>query len=84
MVKEWGKEKSYTSCNCSCTISFLGEILLVKLKYLYTHYAWISIIKKQNSSQNVEVEKMVIFVKMFPHYHHKFNFGNFYSSPVKL
>ena len=40
--------------------------------------------KKQNSNQNVKVEKMVVFVKTFDYYHHKFNFGNFFSCPVKL
>ena len=28
--------------------------------------------KKQNSNQNVKVEKMVVLVKTFDHYHHKF------------
>ena len=28
--------------------------------------------KKQNSNQAVKVEKMVVFVKTFDHYHHKF------------
>ena len=28
--------------------------------------------KKQNSNQNVEVEKMVVLVKTFDHYHNKF------------
>ena len=48
------------------------KILLVKLKYLYIQYAWISIMKKQNSNQTVKVEKMVVLVKTFDHYHHKF------------
>ena len=48
------------------------KILLVKLKYLYIQYAWISIMKKQNSNQNVKVEKMVVLVKTFDHYHNKF------------
>ena len=39
------------------------KILLAKLKNLYIQYAWISIMKKQNSNQNVKVEKMVVFVK---------------------
>ena len=39
------------------------KILLAKLKYLYIRYAWISIMKKQNS--NVKVEKMVVLVKTF-------------------
>ena len=48
------------------------EILLFKLKYLYIQYAWISIMKKQNSNQNVKVEKMVVLTKTFDHYHHKY------------
>ena len=28
--------------------------------------------KKQNSDQNVKVEKMVVLVKTFDNYHHKF------------
>ena len=48
------------------------KILLFKLNYLYIQYAWISIMKKQNSNQNVKVEKVVVLVKTFDHYHHKF------------
>ena len=48
------------------------KILLVKLKDHYIQCAWISIMKKQNSNQNVKVEKMVVLVKTFDHYHHKF------------
>ena len=42
------------------------------LKYLYIQYAWISIMKKQNCYQNKKVEKMVVLVITFEHYHHKF------------
>ena len=59
-------------------MSFLVKIL----KYLYIQYAWISIMKKQNSNQNVKVEKMVAFVKSFDHCYHKFNFDNFFSCPL--
>ena len=48
------------------------KIVLVKLKYLYIQYAWISIKKKQSSDQNVKVENMVVLVKTFDYYHHKF------------
>ena len=57
-------------------------MLLVKLENLYIPYAWISITKKKINNQTVKVEKM--FVKSFDYYHHKFNFGNFSSCPVKL
>ena len=50
------------------------KILLVKLKYLYIQYAWISIMEKQNSNQIVKIEKIVVLVKTFDHYHHKFQF----------
>ena len=60
------------------------KIQLVKLKYIYIQYAWISIIKSQNSNQNVKVKKMVVFLKTFDHYRHKFNYGNVYTCPVKL
>ena len=82
MVKKWGKERFYISCNYSCTISFMVKILLVKLKNLYIQFAWISIMKNQNSEQNVKVEKMMVFVKTFDHL--IFNFGNFFSCPLKL
>ena len=58
------------------------NILLVRWKNLYIQYVWISIMKKQNSIQNVRVKKMVVFVKIFDHYHHNFSFGNFFSCPV--
>ena len=67
-----GQGNVYISCNYSSTISFLVKILLFKLKYLYIQYAWISIMKKQNSNQNRKVEKVVALVKTFDHYHHKF------------
>ena len=38
--------------------------------------------EKQKSIQNVPVKKMVVFVKIFDHYHHNFSFGNFFSCPV--
>ena len=64
--------KVYISCNYSCTVSVLVKTLLIKLKYLHVKYAWISIIKKQNSNQNVKAEKMVVLVKTFDNYDHKF------------
>ena len=42
------------------------------LKYYYIQYAWISVMKNQNSTQNVKVEKVVVLVKNFDHYHLKF------------
>ena len=39
--------------------------------------------KKENCNQNVKVEKMVVFIKTFDYYRHKFNFGSFFSCPVK-
>ena len=52
-------------------ILFGGNFISTK-KYLHIQYAWISIMKKQNSNQNGKVEKMVVLVKTFDHYHHKF------------
>ena len=49
-------------------ISLMVTVLLVKLKNLHIQYAWI-IMKKQDSNQNVKVEKMVVFVKNFDHYY---------------
>ena len=50
------------------------KILSVKLKYIYIQYAWISVMKKKknNSNQIGKVEKMMVLVKTFDHYHHKF------------
>ena len=66
-------------CNYTCTISFLVKILLINLKYLHIQYAWISIMKKQNSNQNVNVERwwylsklLIITIRSF----------NFFSCPV--
>ena len=42
------------------------------LKSFYIQYAWISVMKKQTSNQNGKVEKMVVLVNTFDHYHHKF------------
>ena len=43
-------------------MSFKVKILLVKLKNLYIQFAWISIMKKQNSKQNVKVEKILVYL----------------------
>ena len=73
----------WISCNYSCTISSLMKILFVKLKYLYIQYAWISVMKKQNINQNVKVEKMVVLVRTFDHYHHKFQIFQLSCTIVK-
>ena len=67
----------------SYAISFLVKILLVKLRYLYIQFAWISTMKKQNSKQNGKVGKMVVLVKTFYHYHHKFQLVQLSSKIVK-
>ena len=75
-----GAGKCFISCNYSCTISCLVKILLVKLKYLYTQYAWLSINKKQNSNQNGKVENWWYFSKLLTITIASFNFFN---CPVK-
>ena len=59
------------------------KILLVKLKQLYIPNAWISIVKKQNTNQNVKVEKMVVLVKTFDHSYHKFELFQKYCKIIK-
>ena len=76
-----GQGNVYISCNYTCILSFLVKILLVKLKYLYIEYAWISIMKKQNNNQNRKAEKMGVLVKTFHHYHHKFQL---FQLPCKI
>ena len=39
--------------------------------------------KKQNSNQNVKFEKMVVLVKTFYHYHHKFQLFQLSCKTVK-
>ena len=39
--------------------------------------------KKQNSNQNVKVEKMVVLVKTFDHYNHTFRLFQLSSKIVK-
>ena len=63
-----GQGNVYISCN---------------LKYLYIHYAWISIMKKQNNNQNGNVTKMVLPVKTFEDYHHKFQLSQLSCQIVK-
>ena len=75
IVKKWGTERFYISCHYSCTISFLVKI--------YIKYAWILIMKKQNSNENVKVEEMVVFCQNFWPLSSQVSFGNF-SCPVKL
>ena len=57
MVQTWGRERYYISCNYSCTLSILVKILL---KNLCIQYASKLIIKKENSNQNVKVQKMAL------------------------
>ena len=78
-----GQGKVYILCNSSCTIYFLVKILLFKLKYLYIPHAWLSIKKSKNSNQNVKVEKMVVLVKTFDYYHHKFQLLKLLCKVVK-
>ena len=67
-----GQRNVYISCNYSCTISFLVKILLVKLEYYYIVFSMLeSQSWKKNSNQNEKIEKMVVLVKTFDHYHHK-------------
>ena len=40
--------------------------------------------KKQNSNQNVKVEKMVVLVKSFYHYHYKFQLFQLSCKIVKV
>ena len=67
-----GAGKSLYLSNYFCTISSLEKILLINLKYLHIQYAWMSIMKSQNINQNGKVENIVVLVKTFDHYHHKF------------
>ena len=67
IVKKWAREMFIFHAIIAALYPFLG-----KLKYLYIQYAWISIMKNQNSNQNGNVEKMVLLLKTLDYYHHKF------------
>ena len=82
-LKNWAGKCLYW-CNFSCNVFFLMKILLVKLKYLYIQYAWTSIMKRQYSNQNGKIEKMVVPVKTFDHYHHKFHLLQLSCKIIKL
>ena len=72
MVKKWGKEMFIFHAIIFTLYTFSWKFYWFKLKYFYIQYAWISIMKNQNSNQNGKVEKMVVLAKTFDHYHHKF------------
>ena len=62
-----------------------GENFIGKVKEVSLYSVCLNLNhEKQNSNQNVKDEKMVIFIKNLDHHHYKFNFGNFFSCPVKL
>ena len=84
MIKKWRRERFYMSCNYSCTILFWVKILLAKLKNLYIQHAWISIMKKQSSSRNVKVEKMVVLTELLTITIASLILVIFFSCPVKL
>ena len=62
-----------------------GENFIGKVKeHLYSLCLNLNHKKNKILPKNVKVEKMVVFVKTFDHYHYKSNFGHFFSCPVKL
>ena len=83
MVKKWSKEKLIFYAIIPALIYFLVKVLLVMLKYLYIQYASVSIMEKQNSNQNVRAEKVVVLVKTFDHFHHKFQLFSLSCKTVK-
>ena len=80
MIKKWGG-KSYISCSYSCTVSFLMKISLIKLKYLYTQYAWISIRKNKIATKLWRLKRWWNLLKLLTISITSFNFFN---CPVKL
>ena len=40
--------------------------------------------KRQNTNQDGKFEKMVVLVKTFEHYHHKFQLFHFYRKILKV
>ena len=68
MVKS-GAEKSMCFMQLFLYYTIFGETYWLKTE---TEYSWISVMKKQNSKQNVKVGRMVALFKAFDHYHHKF------------
>ena len=79
MVKKCGRARFYLSWNYSCTLYFLAKILLVRLRKLHT-----SACMNLDYGTAKQYPKMVRFIKTGDQYPHKFNFGHFFSSPVKM
>ena len=79
MVKKWGKEMFIFHAIIPTLYTFSWKFYW--LKYFYIQYAWISIMKNHNSNQNGKVEKMMVLVKTFDHYHHKFHL---FQLPCKI
>ena len=76
-----GAGKSYILCNYSCTVSFLMKISLIKLKYLYTQYAWISIRKNKIATKIWRLKRWWNLLKLLTISITSFNFFN---CPIKL
>ena len=51
---------------------FIFHAIILELYPLYSVCLNLNHRKKQNSNQNGKVEKMVVLVKTFDHYHHQF------------
>ena len=51
---------------------FIFHAIILELYPLYSVCLNLNHQKKQNSNQNGKVEKMVVLVKTFDHYHHQF------------
>ena len=86
MVKKWGSEieKSFDSYFIQLFLYYIlfdENFVFFKLKLLYIQYAWISVMKKQNSNQNGKIENLVVLVKTFDHYLLKFQL---FQPPCKI
>ena len=71
-----GQRKVYILCNYFCTISFLAKNLLVKLNYLYTQYAWISIRKNKVVTKMLRLKRWWYLSKLLTVSITSFNFFN--------
>ena len=79
--KEWLKNEGGEDFIFHTIISFLVEILLVKIP-LCSVCLNLNHEKYKIVTRMWKIEKIVMFVKTCDHYHHKFDFGNFFSCPV--
>ena len=81
MVKKQGRARLHISCNYSCTLYFLVNILLIKGPSRFSLLE-AKLWHNKAKTKNIKAAKMVKLIKTCDQYPCRFNFGNFFKSLI--